>query len=86
MNTKLTLKLDSEVIEKAKIYASSQKRSLSKIIENYLKLISQPEKPKTEDDIFQISPYVKSLTRPGLTPSDFDYKKEYAEYLNEKYK
>jgi hypothetical protein len=36
MNTKLTLNLDTEVINEAKTYAKSQKVSLSKLIENYL--------------------------------------------------
>jgi predicted HicB family RNase H-like nuclease len=37
MDAKLTLKLDKAVIEKAKIYAASHKKSLSGLIENYLK-------------------------------------------------
>lgn len=42
MDKKLTLKLDSHVIEKAKEYAASQNRSLSGLIESYLmKLISE---------------------------------------------
>ena len=40
MNTKLTLSLDAEVIEKAKTYAKSQKQSLSQLIENYLKRLT----------------------------------------------
>ena len=36
MDTKLTLKLDQEIIEKAKHYASEKKISLSRIVENYL--------------------------------------------------
>ena len=36
MDTKLTLKLDQEIIEKAKQYASEKKLSLSRLIENYL--------------------------------------------------
>ncbi len=38
MDTKLTLKLDKLVIDKAKEYASSHKRSLSRMIESYLRL------------------------------------------------
>ena len=36
MDTKLTLKLDQEIIERAKLYASDKKLSLSRLIENYL--------------------------------------------------
>jgi len=37
MDTKLTLKLDKEVIELAKIYVKEQGTSLSKFIEDYLR-------------------------------------------------
>jgi predicted HicB family RNase H-like nuclease len=36
MDTKLTLKLEQGVIEKAKHYASEKKLSLSRLVENYL--------------------------------------------------
>ena len=39
MNSKLTLKLDQETIELAKEYAKDKNTSLSKMIENYLRLI-----------------------------------------------
>jgi hypothetical protein len=39
MDTKLTLKLDKYVIDSAKEYASSHKRSLSGLIEAYLKTL-----------------------------------------------
>ena len=40
MDTKLTLKLDADIIEKAKIYAAESNTSLSKLIENYLSAIT----------------------------------------------
>lgn len=81
MNTKLTLKLDQEVIESAKKYASDQKLSLSKIVEAYLQsLISE----KNIDDL-KISPFVKSISTEKKSP-DLDYKKEYSNHLLEKYK
>ena len=85
MDTKLTLKLDKYVIDKAKDYALSQKRSLSRIIESYLKsLIDQNNSP--DDDKITISPFVKSLATGVKIPVDIDYKKEYSDYLSEKYK
>ena len=36
MDTKLTLNLNQEVIEKAKQYTSEKKLSLSQLMENYL--------------------------------------------------
>jgi hypothetical protein len=82
MNTKLTLKLDQEVIEKAKQYASEKKLSLSRIIENYLNSLTSD---KSNDDI-QISPFVKSLSSGIKIPADYDYKKDRADYLEQKYK
>jgi hypothetical protein len=85
MDTKLTLKLDKFVIDKAKDYAATHKRSLSRIIESYLRsLINQKDSKENED--IQISPFVKSMATGVNIPSDFDYKKEYGEYLTQKYK
>ena len=82
MDTKLTLKLDQEIIEKAKHYASEKKLSLPRIIENHLNSLTSD---KTNNDI-QISPFVKSLSLGISIPADYDYKKEHAEYLEQKYK
>ena len=82
MDAKLTLKLDQEIIEKAKHYASEKKISLSRIIENYLNSLTSD---KTNNDI-QISPFIKSLSSGISIPADYDYKKERAEYLEQKYK
>lgn len=46
MDVKLTLKLDKQVIEKAKAYASSNKMSLSRMIESYLKSLVEKENPE----------------------------------------
>lgn len=85
MGTKLTLKLDKYVIEKAKKYASSQKRSLSRLIETYLKTLTETDNQQAENDI-KISPFVKSMQTGVKIPADFDYKKAYGDYLAEKYK
>ena len=85
MDTKLTLKLDRYVIERAKEYASSHKRSLSRLIESYLKSLIMKEDSLNNDDI-PISPFVKSLSSGVNIPADIDHKKEYSNYLTEKYK
>ena len=84
MDTKLTLRLDENVIERAKEYAQSQQISLSKLVENYLGSLTS-KSPKPSDDI-EITPLVKSLSGVIKLPSDYDYKKEYGDYLTEKYK
>lgn len=83
MNTKLTLTIDQSVIEKAKRYARKKERSLSDLIENYLKALTTEESEKnTEDDL---SATVKNLKGSFKMPKDFDYKKELTDRLSEKY-
>ncbi len=82
MDTKLTLKLDKTIIEKAKEYASDKNMSLSRIVESYLQSIISDEK----DDEFEISPFVKSISTGVKVPADLDYKKEYKDHLLEKNK
>ena len=81
METKLTLRLKKSVIERAKEYAHSQKISLSKIIEIYLESITT----STEKDV-ETTPLVESLSGVIELEPGFDYKKEYSNYLTEKYK
>ncbi|MCX6146083.1 MAG: DUF6364 family protein [Candidatus Kapabacteria bacterium] len=81
MNSKLTLSIDESTIEKAKFYAKSKKRSLSDIIENYLKTIIQTE----NKDLDNLSPIVKSLKGTFKDPGYIDYKAELSKQLNEKY-
>ena len=85
MDVKLTLKLDKVVIDKAKEYAASQKRSLSRMIEAYLKSLIDKENSKSDYDI-EISPFIKSMRTGIKIPVDYDYKKAYGDYLDEKYK
>lgn len=81
MNTKLTLTIEQTIIERAKKYASSKGRSLSDIIENYLKVITKEE---TVEKI-ELTPIVKSLKGSFKAPENLDYKKELAKHLSEKY-
>ncbi len=84
MNTKLTLRLNDNVIERAKVYARSHNISLSKMVESYLdSLTKQNEEEKKK---VSITPLVESLSGVIELPADFDYKKEYRNYLEEKYK
>jgi len=73
MSTKLTLTIDKSVIEEAKRYAKSQGRSLSNLIEEYLKSVS------SKDDKFrdiELSPITKSLFGSvKFKGKDIDYKK-----------
>lgn len=84
MNTKLTLRLNDNVIERAKIYARSHNISLSKMIESYLDSITKQN--EEEKKKVSITPLVESLSGVIQLPADFDYKKEYRNYLEEKYR
>ena len=77
------MNLYQEIIEKAKIFASQKKVSLSRIIENYLNSLTNDSK---NDNSIEISPFVKSLSSGKKMPTDLDYKKEYSEHLMNKYK
>lgn len=77
MDTKLTLKLDKSVIEKAKAYASDQQVSLSKLVENYLNALTSKSREKDE---ISITPFVKSLTDGNTIPADYDYKRDFRKY------
>ena len=64
MNTKLTLTIEQSVIEKAKKYARKKERSLSDLIENYLKALTkeEPSEPK------ETTPIVDTRCRGFATP------------------
>jgi len=81
MNTKLTLTIEQSIIDQAKLYAKKKGRSLSDIIESYLKVVSENE--LSEDK--QISPIVQSLKGSFKAPESFDYKKELTKGLTSKY-
>lgn len=82
MNTKLTLTIEQETIRRAKEYAKDKNRSLSDIIENYLKILTKEEKSK---ELKKLNPVVKSLKGSFKMPKNMDYKKELKNRLEEKY-
>jgi hypothetical protein len=80
MTTKLTLTIEQDVIKIAKIYAQRKGRSLSELVESYLKTLSS----KHIDDK-EMSPRAKKLRGSFKLPKDFDYKKALSEEINKKY-
>jgi len=83
MDTKLTLRLNDQVIERAKEYARNHKVSLSKMIESYLDSVTKQNELENKNTV---TPLVESLSGVIDLPADFDYKKDYRNYLEEKYK
>lgn len=82
MNTKLTLTIEKEIIERAKNYAKDKNRSLSDIIENYLKTLTDKERKEKDT---KLHPMVASLRGSFKMPKNMDYEKELKNRLEEKY-
>ncbi len=86
MDTKLTLSLDKEIIERAKNYARNHNVSLSSLVENFfLKLVSDysdsaersPKTPRKGSIVQELSGIIKL--------EDTDYREDHANYLETKY-
>ena len=73
---KLTIRVDSRLIEQTKIYAREHNTSISQLVETYFLNLS------TEKEGAH-SPLVQQLT--GIIPADVDAEEAYQEYLSEKY-
>ena len=84
MTTKLTLTLDKRVIERAKRLSKKRKKSLSRIIEDYLSTLTTEDKNSRPS--IEITPFVRSLSSKVGIPGDINIKKEYHQHLEEKYK
>ena len=80
MNTKLTLNMDKEISARAKAYARSKGRSLSDLVEDYLKFLTSHK----ETDL-KMTPTVKSLYGSIKVPEELDHKTELATQLRDKY-
>jgi hypothetical protein len=78
MTSKLTLSVEENVIIKAKEFAKSTNKSLSKIIENYLRNLTS--NVDLEGDAF-----IDSIAGKIQLPEDFDEEKAKREYLEAKY-
>lgn len=78
--TKLTLKLEQEVIEHTKEYAKRHHTTLSGMVENYFRALTGDQRKK-----IPLTPLVRELS--GILPAKTarDWKKRYAEYLIHKY-
>ncbi|MEM1215777.1 MAG: DUF6364 family protein [Bacteroidota bacterium] len=82
MNSKLTLSVNQMVIEEAKKYAKSTGKSLSSLVEEYLKSLVEPEPENSEEAAIQL---VDELQGAVKLPDDFNYDKYLGDALLEKY-
>ncbi|MDQ3109929.1 MAG: DUF6364 family protein [Bacteroidota bacterium] len=80
MTTKLTLTVEKDIIERAKIYARKTGRSLSDLIETYLESITTDNK-----DEKKISPKLGKILGSVKLPKNFDEEKELRSYFEKKH-
>lgn len=81
MDAKLTLSVDKQLAEKAKLYARSQGRSLSDLVESYFKVLTSKEFEK----VIEVSPRMKALKGVLKVQEDYNYKEELSKELSKKY-
>ena len=91
MKTKLTLRLDDAIIERAKAYAAARGTSVSGLVEDYFRLVAEPAGgdgagAPTEADDWRaaLPPVTRSLVgiAEGIDVTEDDHKS----YLEEKYR
>ena len=81
MDTKFTLKLKGDSISIAKEYVSAIGTSLSSIVEDFFDSLTLNKEPSQ----FVYSPLVNELSGIIHLNEDYDYKSDYASYLEDKY-
>ena len=79
MQTKLTLRLEDQLIEQAKSYAAHAGKSVSQIVADYFKLLTS-EKVKSASNSTPVTQSLRGLLRESKLDEE-DYKK----YLEEKH-
>lgn len=85
MNTKLTLSIEESLIDRAKSYAASRKTSLSRLVEEYIKSLTE----SNPTEIISLSPITRDLAtmiKPKGKMKNIDTKSILAESLLEKHK
>lgn len=80
MATKLTLTVEETVIKRAKSYAKNTGRSLSELIENYLRTLTEQQAISEP-----LSPKLRKIVGAVKLPDNFDEKKELRDYLEKKH-
>ena len=79
MQTKLTLRMEDELILKAKTVANNKGKSLSKMVADYFRILTKKELA----DTINLPPNVKSLYG-AIADSNID-ETDYKNYLEDKY-
>ena len=95
MQTKLTLRLDDSLIERAKAFAVMHERSLSQLVADYFAALTPVAAPLDENAdaqwLQQLAPQVRAMVgiakpAPGKSiPSDDDAQSDYSDHLRRKH-
>lgn len=80
MQTKLTLRVDEELIRRAKAHARRSGKSVSRIVADFLALLEEP----VEKRAVELTPTVRSLL--GALSGNPVSKEDYSRYLEEKHR
>jgi len=83
LDTKLTLKLNTDSISRAKAFSAQNGVSLSSMVEKFFDGLTLQNKDKNTD--FNYSPLVSELSGIISISDDYDYKADYLEHLESKY-
>lgn len=78
MHTKLTLRLEDELIHQIKAYAKQQNKSVSQIVADYFKMLAQQQKLTPP-----VPPITQSLT--GILQDHKVNEADYKRFLKDKY-
>lgn len=83
MQTKLTLRIEEELIDRAKSYSQRTGKSVSQLFADYIKMLPGTEEPREERDPAP-TPIVESM-RGVLRGARID-EEDYRRYLEEKHR
>ncbi|MBI3800761.1 MAG: hypothetical protein HY268_27755 [Deltaproteobacteria bacterium] len=87
MHTKLTLRLENELVEKAKLWAKERHISLSRAVAEFFAQL--PEKGKKRG-LSQLSPWTRRLVGvaagKGTPSTDKEVRRDYLDYLEAKHR
>ncbi len=82
MTTKLTLSIDDKIVKKAKEYSRKSGRSLSKLIENYLRSVTETQ--KIDDAEIELPQFLKKWHGAFKNKDQRDYKEVVSEEIIKK--
>jgi len=78
MNTKLTLRLEDKLVERAKAYARTHGKSVSELVADYFALLNSEG-----DDSMELPPLTRALH--GALADQEVFERDYEAHLDDKY-